>query len=156
MKDLEASHDQFTIERRYRQSPERVFAAWADPAKKRRWFAEGEGFILDSYDLDFRVGGIERSRFRFGDGPPMTTDTFFHAIEPNWLIVCSYAMTLDRVLFSVSLATVQLKQERRATLLRYTEQAAFFGRVDGIESRRRGCAELLEKLGAEIEREERS
>ena len=33
-------HSTFVIERSYPAKPERVFAAFADPAKKRRWFAE--------------------------------------------------------------------------------------------------------------------
>ena len=39
-------HASFTIERSYAASPARVFAAFADPAQKRRWFAEGEGWEL--------------------------------------------------------------------------------------------------------------
>jgi uncharacterized protein YndB with AHSA1/START domain len=156
MSDVETTHDQFTIERRYRQSPERVFAAWAVPEKKRRWFAEGEGFTLDSYELDFRVHGMERCRFRAGDGPPMTNDTFFHAIEEGRRIVASYSMTLGGAVFSVSLATVELAGAEGGTLLRYTEQAAFFGRIDGIDSRRAGCTEMLEKLAAALDAAERS
>ena len=32
-------HSTYTIERTYAATPERVFAALSDPAKKRRWFA---------------------------------------------------------------------------------------------------------------------
>jgi len=34
-------HSTFVIERTYPKPPETVFAAFADPAKKSRWFAEG-------------------------------------------------------------------------------------------------------------------
>lgn len=144
-------HDHFTLERRYRASPARVFAAWADPVKKRRWFAEADGFVTESYELDFRVGGLERSRFRFGDGPAMTNDTYFHVIEPDRCIVCSYGMTMAGAPFSVSLATLTLEPEGQTTLLRYTEQVAFLTDVDHVEGRRRGCAELLERLAAELD-----
>jgi uncharacterized protein YndB with AHSA1/START domain len=35
-------HNTFVVERSYPVKPERVFAAFADPAQKRRWYAEGE------------------------------------------------------------------------------------------------------------------
>jgi uncharacterized protein YndB with AHSA1/START domain len=62
-------HSTFTIERTYEASPARVFAAFADVPTKRRWFVEGEGWEIDAYTMDFRVGGLERGRFRFQDGP---------------------------------------------------------------------------------------
>jgi len=58
-------HSTFQLERRLKASPERVFAAFSDPIKKRKWFASGEKAQIDEYALDFRVGGRERTRFRF-------------------------------------------------------------------------------------------
>jgi uncharacterized protein YndB with AHSA1/START domain len=58
-------HATFTIERTYDAAPERVFAAWADPAAKARWFG-GPGDGDTEYELDFRVGGRELNR----GGPP--------------------------------------------------------------------------------------
>lgn len=70
----EVIHKSFTIERAYSCSPSRVFSAFSDVTKKRRWFAEGPEFVVDSYELDSRLGGFEKTRFRFGDGPEMTLD----------------------------------------------------------------------------------
>jgi hypothetical protein len=28
------------------------------PARKRRWFAESEGFAVDSFEMDFRLGEL--------------------------------------------------------------------------------------------------
>jgi uncharacterized protein YndB with AHSA1/START domain len=53
-------HNTFVLERAYPVAPERVFAAFSDPAKKRRWFvADGENHQIESYDMDFRDGGRE-------------------------------------------------------------------------------------------------
>ncbi len=41
MTDRSVTHATFVVERRYDASPARVFAAWADPAAKARWFARG-------------------------------------------------------------------------------------------------------------------
>ena len=70
----------FTIERTYDEAPAQVFNAHADPAIKRRWLVEGEGFEVDEFTSDFRVGGLETSRFRFQGGEPMRTDTVYQDI----------------------------------------------------------------------------
>ncbi len=38
MTERSVTHATFVVERLYDASPARVFAAWADPAAKRRWF----------------------------------------------------------------------------------------------------------------------
>jgi uncharacterized protein YndB with AHSA1/START domain len=53
-------HD-FTIERRFRQTPAQAFRAFADPELKRRWFGVPEGWTDAEWELDFRVGGSEVS-----------------------------------------------------------------------------------------------
>lgn len=143
-------HEKFVIERKYKAAPERVFAAWSDPVKKRRWFVEGEGWTVDAYEMDFREGGFERSRFRFGDGPPMTNDNVYHDIVPARRIVSSYDMTAAGKRFSVSLSTLEFEPSGDGTLLRYTEQVVFFDGADNVKSRRDGCADLLEKLAGEL------
>jgi uncharacterized protein YndB with AHSA1/START domain len=65
MSQRSVTHATFTIERTYDAPPRRVFKAFADPAIKRRWFAEGEGWEIEEFMVVFRVGGTERSRFRF-------------------------------------------------------------------------------------------
>ncbi|MBX3228669.1 MAG: SRPBCC family protein [Labilithrix sp.] len=145
-------HKSFTIERTYEATATRVFAANSDPAKKRRWFAEGEGFIVDSYTLDFQVGGFERSRFRFGsDGPPMTYDGVFLDIVPNERIVLAYAMTIGGAPMSSSLSTIELVPSGQTTLLRFTEHTAFVDGNDGSAGRREGSLGLLAALAKELE-----
>ena len=51
-------HD-FTIERRYRQSPEQTFQAFADPDLRRRWFGVPESWTETEWSLDFRLGGLD-------------------------------------------------------------------------------------------------
>ena len=64
-------HNTFTVERNYPAAPERVFLAFSDPARKRRWFAEGEHHTIEAYDLDFRDGGTEHYSSRFNEGTPV-------------------------------------------------------------------------------------
>jgi uncharacterized protein YndB with AHSA1/START domain len=147
------THATFVIERRYGASPRRVFAAWADPTAKRAWFAQGEGWDIHSYELDFREGGTERSRFRVaGRANPFPADTtfgnetVFNEIIPNERILFTYSMDRDGVRFSVSLASVELSADGAGTRLLFTEHGAFFDDADGPKMREAGWRELLDKL----------
>ena len=62
-------HSTFVIERSFSTSPERVFEALSEPAKKRRWYAEGgQHHAFEGFEMDFRVGGMEQARSRFKEG----------------------------------------------------------------------------------------
>jgi uncharacterized protein YndB with AHSA1/START domain len=147
------THASFVIEHRYEASPQRVFAAWSDPAAKRQWFVEGEGWEIQSYELDFREGGAEKSRFRhlkgeeiFGEKTIFGNETVFNEIVPNERIIFTYSMDRNGVRFSVSLASVELKAAGAGTRMIFTEHATFFEGGDGALMREAGWRELLGKL----------
>jgi uncharacterized protein YndB with AHSA1/START domain len=148
-------HSTFVIERSYHATPERVFAAFADPAKKRRWFFEGEHHDLESYEMDFRVGGWERARFRFKEGTPVagmtcTNDTIYQNIVPNRRVVFASTMTLEERCISAGLATIELLATDTGTDLICTHQGAFFEGADGPQMREAGWRKLLENLDMEF------
>jgi uncharacterized protein YndB with AHSA1/START domain len=145
-----ATHATIILERKFAVPPERVFAAFADPAKKRKWFTEGEGFKIDSYELDFRVGGREITRMHFSDFPACTNDTHFLVIVPNHRIVIAYTMTMDNHAFSSSQATFELIAGEDGTTLVFTEQAAFFEKSDGPKLREDGWRQLFDQLARAI------
>lgn len=151
----EIAHDSFTIERTYTSSLEKVFQAFADPTIKRRWYAEGPGFIVDSYSLDFRVGGKETGAFRIDDpdfrSDEIRNDTYYFDIVEGERIVYGYSMSNEGVPFSASLATVQFERgDGGGTRLTFHEQVAFLGRADGVRMRESGTRQLLEALAAEL------
>jgi uncharacterized protein YndB with AHSA1/START domain len=143
-------HSTFSIERTYPSPPARVFAAFSDQATKRRWFAEGEGWEVDEFTLDFRVGGRETSRFRFKGGAPMGNDTVYLDIVPDRRIVLAYTMTVGDTRISVSLATVEMTPAGDGARLVFTEQGAFFEGADAAQLRERGTRWLLDRLGEEL------
>ena len=143
-------HDTIVTERRYDYPPHRVFAAWSDPATKREWFAEGEGWRVEEYGLDFRVGGREHGRFRRGDGPETRNETIYLDIVPDRRIVMAYTMAVDGTNISASLGTVEFEAVAAGTRLTYTEQVAFFDGADGSSLRKQGWQALLESLSTRL------
>jgi uncharacterized protein YndB with AHSA1/START domain len=147
-------HNTFRIERTYPASPSRVFSAFSNQETKRRWFAEGEGWEVQEFTVDFRVGGREFARFRFKGGPEIRNDTTYQDIVPDRRIVLAYTMTVGEKRISASLATVEIVPAGDGTRLAYTEQGAFFDGADQPRAREEGCRDLLEALGKELQRSE--
>ena len=141
-------HETIVTERTYDSPPGRVFGAWRDPAIKREWFVEGEGWQIEEYALDFRVGGREHARFRRGSGPEIRNETVYLDIMPDRRIVMAYTMIVDGAAISASLGTVEFEVSAAGTRLIYTEQGAFFDGADGATSRKQGWRGLLESLAA--------
>jgi uncharacterized protein YndB with AHSA1/START domain len=147
MAQRSVTHATFVIERIYDAAPRRVFAAWSDPAAKRRWFVGPSDWEDTGYSLDFRVGGREHSSGGPKGGPIHSYDAIYQDIVPNERIIISYDMHLDGNHISVSLATVELKPSGKGTRLTFTEQGAFLDGYDDSGSRERGTKDLLEALG---------
>ena len=146
-------HNTFVLERSYPVPPERVFAAFADPAKKRRWFVEGEHHEVEQFAMDFRVGGKETARFLMKEGTPIAgmtllSDAAYLDIVPCRRIVTASTMSLDGRCFSASLVTIELLPSEAGTTLLCTHQGAFFEGADGPAMREAGWALLLDKLPA--------
>lgn len=151
----QTAHATFVVDRTYPHPASRVFFALSDQASTRRWRVEGEGFEVFEHVFDFRVGGQETSRFRFGDGPDMTTAAQYQVIIPDRRIVFSYRMTFAGEPMSVCLVTVDLTPAPGGTRMTYTEQGVYFGDPDGPggpANREEGTRQLLESLAAELAR----
>jgi uncharacterized protein YndB with AHSA1/START domain len=153
MTERSVTHATFTVERTYDASPARVFNAFADPAIKRRWFAEGEGWQVEEFKGDFRVGGTESSRFRFRGGDLIRNDTVYQDIVPDQRIITAYSMTIGENRISASLATMEFKPAGSGTRLVFTEQGAFLDGYDDPAGREHGTGALLDNLGEALKRE---
>jgi len=146
------THATFVIEREYAAAPARVFAAYANPDSKAKWFVGPQAWKQSNHKLDFRIGGKES----VSGGPPggavHAYDATIWDIVENERIVVSYEMHMDALRTSVSLGTTELKPSGAGTRLVYTEQGAFLDGHDNARERERGTRELLDQLETFLKR----
>lgn len=157
MKEQSIIHHTFTMERHYPAPPAKVFAAFSDPAKKRRWFGEGRMHDLERFELDFREGGTENVGYRFREGTPfpgaqLTNNSVFQNIVPESRIMMASVMTLAGKCISTSLATFEFLEANGGTDLIFTHHGAFLEGSGGPEMREMGWEALFERLKEEIAR----
>lgn len=154
IKERSVTHNTFVIERNYSAAPDSVFAAFADPVKKRRWFAEESENQLGGFAMDFRPGGTEHYSSRIASGPVqgsmLTNDGMYLDIVPNRRIVIASVMALDDRRISASLVTFELLPSETGTRLIFTHQAAFLEGADGPQMREGGWRQLLERLAGAL------
>jgi uncharacterized protein YndB with AHSA1/START domain len=93
-------HGSFTVARDLDAAPARVFAAYAEPSLRTRWFRMPSTPEAAHHELDFRVGGHEIARRTFGpSGTPehLLYRAAFCDIATDERIVFTYDFTLDGV-----------------------------------------------------------
>jgi uncharacterized protein YndB with AHSA1/START domain len=139
-------HSTFSLEREYTVSPKQVFAAWADPAAKARWFAGPGG----EHQLDFRVGGREVNRARTESGARLEFESVYHDIVAGHRIVYASTLSAGDTVSTVSITTIEIGPAEAGARLLLTEQATF---LDGLEDpswREQGTSSWLDALGSEL------
>ena len=151
MGDQAAVHNTFVIERTYPKPVAAVFAAFSDQNKKRRWYADGGSHEVEKFESDFRVGGVERLRYRFKEGTPfpgviVENEGAHQEIVSDNRIVIASRMTLGGKCISVVLVTFEFAQQEGGTKLTCTHQGVFFEGSDGPQMREMGWKALLDRL----------
>jgi uncharacterized protein YndB with AHSA1/START domain len=147
MTDRRVLHATFTLQPSYPTPPARVFAAWATPAAKARWFAGPDA----EHELDFRVGGSETaSRAADGQNPALRFESVYHDIVPDERIVYSARLFAGDQLATVSLTTVEFRPDGQGTQLVLTEQGTFLDGYEDPSWREQGTSQQLTALTAEL------
>lgn len=145
-----AIHDTFAIERHYPHSRERLYVALSDPSIKRRWYSAERPGVME-FELDFRLGGIERQHYTLGDDTPfpgavIENEGRIEDIVPEQRIVLTSTTTFAGKRISTALITYELADDDGGTKLTLTHQCAFYEGADGPEMRRAGWETLLDVL----------
>lgn len=132
-------HREFTLERLYPNCKEHVWAAWSIREKKAAWLGS------EGLEMDFSVGGVERSGFSNAMGEHTSQGRYFE-IKEGERIVLAYSMAVNGRVHTVSLATILFADENGGTRLTYTEQMCVIPPSDGVEGREHGWSALLDGL----------
>jgi uncharacterized protein YndB with AHSA1/START domain len=144
-------HATFSLKRTYDAPAARLWKALTDETAKQKWFSgPADRWELLERHMDVRAGGSERLKGRWQGGLVSTFDATYHDVVPQERLVYSYTMHLDEKKISVSLATMQLKDEGAKTTLMVTEQGAFLDGYDDAGSREQGTGHLLDALAASL------
>jgi uncharacterized protein YndB with AHSA1/START domain len=142
-------HSTFSLERDYKVSTGVVFAAWADPEAKARWFAGPSG----EHGLDFRVGGREWVRGNKSDGPALLFESVYCDIVDGARVVYSSTILAGEILTTVSMTTVEFIADGDGSRLILTEFGAFLDGHEEPSSRKQGTASWLDAVGSELMKE---
>jgi uncharacterized protein YndB with AHSA1/START domain len=148
-------HSTFVIERNFPQLPARVFSAFAQPALKRRWYAEGEAHEIQDFHLDFRLGGSERFRYRFKEGHPIAgseiaNESTYQDIVENQRIVMTTRMSLNGKSILVMLATFEFVPAETGTDLILTHQGTYIDWPAGVKMIETGWRALIDRLEKDL------
>ena len=154
MADQTVVHSTFVIERNYPQPPARVFGAFAQPARKRRWYAEGDHEIQE-FEMEFRVGGSERFSYRFKEGHPIAgsaiaNESTYQDIVAEKRIVTTTRMSLNGKPILVAVLTIEFVASSSGTNLVFTNQGTFIDWPDGPGMIEHGWRALFDRLGKDL------
>ncbi len=80
------------VRRTIRATPERLFAAWTEPAQLRRWWGPAQ-VDCPVAEVDLRVGGRYRLANKFPNGSVWWIGGTFEAVAPPRLLVYSWELS---------------------------------------------------------------
>jgi len=135
-----------TLKRRIAAPPTKVYAAWTDPQQIMRWFGPA-GAEMISAEVDARVGGRYRMRFRTPDGEEHDVSGTYREVVPDEKLAFTWMWrTLpDRASF----VTITIKPDGDGTLLTLLHEQ-FFDEA-ARDRHRDGWSGTLEKLARLLE-----
>jgi uncharacterized protein YndB with AHSA1/START domain len=117
-----AAKPSLTLKRRLNAAPEKVYAAWTEPEKLKRWFGPDNGAVVLA-ETDLRVGGRFHVVFHTEDGEQHDVSGEYREVVPNEKLVFTWAWhsTPERV----SLVTVSIRRDGEGSSLTLTHEQFF-------------------------------
>ncbi len=133
-----------TLKRRFKAPPAKVFAAWTDPEKIKRWMGPGEIKAVRA-ETDARVGGRYRIVMHMPSGEEHDVGGVYREVVTNEKLVFTWAWKVtppDQP--HESLVTVLFKPDDGGTLLTLTHERLFD--EESRQGHEKGWIGALDKL----------
>jgi len=135
-----------TLKRHLKAPPAKVFAAWTDPEKVKRWMGPGETTTKHA-ESDPRVGGRYRIVMQTPSGQELDVGGVYREVVPDQKLVFTWAWKSTPE--DESLVTLLFRPDGDGTLLTVThEQFVDDQARDGHKQGWNGALDKLEKLFA--------
>jgi len=114
-----AQKPSLTLKRRLNAPPEKVYAAWTDPAQISKWFGPDTGGVKHA-ETDLRTGGRYAIEFRTTDGEEHHVSGVYREVVPNERLQFTWAWkTMPE---RESLVTVLIRPDGNGSLLTLTHE----------------------------------
>ena len=151
MTERSIAHGSFTVERKYKHAPSKVYSAWSNPEFKRQWFGSPSPDKPKDV-MDFRVGGREFNEAEMG-GDTYVFDVTYRDIVPDNRIIYTYEMHMNGQRISVSVATIEFTPKDGGTRMVLREDGAFLDGLDTSAQREAGTNYLVDQIGLWLDRQ---
>ncbi len=147
-------HETVVIERTYKASPARVFAAWESVEARLRWSKPypHTGLAYDAHD--FRVGGKDIVRCGPADDMRFEAEVHYLDIVPAARLIFSERINeAGQPLLATSLITVEFHAKGADTRQVVTMQIAALDGSGMVEGYKEGWEPTLDNIHLELERD---
>lgn len=131
-----------------RASPERVFAAWTDPAEIPRWLRPREDITTEVNHCDCTAGGRYELTMIFADGDRVQITGIYKDVVPSQKLVFTWQWKDSPTLSYETLVTLDLAPTEAGTLLTLTHER--FTNAKDCASHMGGWEPILARLATDL------
>lgn len=144
------THTTLVMERTYKASPTRVFAAWEDKEARERWMAPDETIRIKFEESDFRQGGRDAARCIEQDGAEFLATVYYLDIRRDESIVFTEAVAQGNSNVSAALICVEFYPVTEGTRQLVTMQIAAFDNSGMEKGYEHGWGMALDNIAKEF------
>jgi uncharacterized protein YndB with AHSA1/START domain len=143
-------HDTIVMERTYRASPARVFAAWRSVEARQRWSRPSPDVEFVYEQHDFRVGGLDVARCGSPGDLRYCAEVRYMEIVEHTRIVFSERVTEADVARAAALIDVSMEAMGAETRMVVSMHVAAFDTPEMLQGYRDGWTPALDNLANEF------